>query len=608
MPKSLNIIKDSSQTASFPYLVLAVSLILTIGATYYFHQGAKNKDKIRFNNEINRLQLTIENKINLYIALLKGGRGFIESNQNINRQNFAEYVESLEMRKNYTGAQGIGYTQVVSAAEREAFIKRMKSEGYADFNIFPYSEKAQYQVVTYLEPFDERNRKFIGFDISTEKNWIDASSRAADSGAAAASAKISLMQEDGVEAQPGFLIYLPIYKKGVSPGLQDQRKNVLGYIYSPFRADNFLKEIQNDLSVSDILIKVYDGEVNDENLLMQTAESRAVKSISQTDEDYTAQKELDVTGKTWIVQFESSPAFIAQSSVSWTPLILIVGAIFSLLLFGMTFWETFARMRLETTAAKLFELQQQKQELLEKEQKARHSAEQANKTKDAFIAVVSHELRTPLNAIGGWTRILSTGNLSENTKSLALEKIEKNTRLQTKLVEALIDYSQIVAGNIKLEGKEFSFSNVFEKIVAEFEPQAREKSIEFIKNNTLNGQIVFGDEVKMQLVISNLLSNAVKFTHSGGRVEAITSEEDGKIQLVVKDNGRGINAEFLPHIFDRFTQADSSSTRSSGGLGLGLTISNHIVKLHEGTLKAESEGVGKGSVFTVKVPRLLKSA
>ena len=608
MPKSLNIIKDSSQTASFPYLVLAVSLILTIGATYYFHQGAKNKDKIRFNNEINRLQLTIENKINLYIALLKGGRGFIESNQNINRQNFAEYVESLEMRKNYTGAQGIGYTQVVSAAEREAFIKTMKSEGYADFNIFPYSEKAQYQVVTYLEPFDERNRKFIGFDISTEKNWIDASSRAADSGAAAASAKISLMQEDGVEAQPGFLIYLPIYKKGVSPGSQDQRKNVLGYIYSPFRADNFLKEIQNDLSVSDILIKVYDGEVNDENLLMQTAESRAVKSISQTDEDYTAQKELDVTGKTWIVQFESSPAFIAQSSVSWTPLILIVGAIFSLLLFGMTFWETFARMRLETTAAKLFELQQQKQELLEKEQKARHSAEQANKTKDAFIAVVSHELRTPLNAIGGWTRILSTGNLSENTKSLALEKIEKNTRLQTKLVEALIDYSQIVAGNIKLEGKEFSFSNVFEKIVAEFEPQAREKSIEFVKNNTLNGQIVFGDEVKMQLVISNLLSNAVKFTHSGGRVEAITSEEDGKIQLVVKDNGRGINAEFLPHIFDRFTQADSSSTRSSGGLGLGLTISNHIVKLHEGTLKAESEGVGKGSVFTVKVPRLLKSA
>ena len=608
MPKSLNIIKDSSQTASFPYLVLAVSLILTIGATYYFHQGAKNKDKIRFNNEINRLQLTIENKINLYIALLKGGRGFIESNQNINRQNFAEYVESLEMRKNYTGAQGIGYTQVVSAAEREAFIKRMKSEGYADFNIFPYSEKAQYQVVTYLEPFDERNRKFIGFDISTEKNWIDASSRAADSGAAAASAKISLMQEDGVEAQPGFLIYLPIYKKGVSPGSQDQRKNVLGYIYSPFRADNFLKEIQDDLSVSDILIKVYDGEVNDENLLMQTAESRAVKSISQTDEDYTAQKELDVTGKTWIVQFESSPAFIAQSSVSWTPLILIVGAIFSLLLFGMTFWETFARMRLETTAAKLFELQQQKQELLEKEQKVRHSAEQANKTKDAFIAVVSHELRTPLNAIGGWTRILSTGNLSENTKSLALEKIEKNTRLQTKLVEALIDYSQIVAGNIKLEGKEFSFSNVFEKIVAEFEPQAREKSIEFIKNNTLNGQIVFGDEVKMQLVISNLLSNAVKFTHSGGRVEAITSEEDGKIQLVVKDNGRGINAEFLPHIFDRFTQADSSSTRSSGGLGLGLTISNHIVKLHEGTLKAESEGVGKGSVFTVKVPRLLKSA
>ena len=241
--KSLNKIKASSQTASFPYLVLAVSLLLTFGITYNFYQSAKNKDKIRFNNEINRLQSAIENKVNLYIALLKGGRGFIESNQNITRQNFAEYVESLEMRKNYTGAQGIGYTQIVPAAGRNAFIEKIKAEGYADFNIFPFSEKADYQVVTYLEPFDERNRKFIGFDISTEKNWLEASNRAAVSGKAAASAKISLMQEDGAEAQPGFLIYLPIYKKGTASSVENREKNISGYIFSPFRADRFFRRL-----------------------------------------------------------------------------------------------------------------------------------------------------------------------------------------------------------------------------------------------------------------------------------------------------------------------------------------------------------------------------
>ena len=404
----MNKIKASSQTASFPYLVLAVSLLLTFGITYNFYQSAKNKDKIRFNNEINRLQSAIENKINLYIALLKGGRGFIESNQNITRRNFAEYFESLEMRKNYTGAQGIGYTQVVPAAERKAFIEKMKAEGYADFNIHPFSEKADYQIITYLEPFDERNRKLIGFDISTEKNWLEVSNRAAVSGEAAASAKISLMQEDGAEAQPGFLLYLPIYKKGGASSAEDRRKNVAGYIYSPFRADRFLNEIQNNQPASDILIKVYDSEVNEENLLLDTGERTLLKITDRIDEHYTAQKEINVAGKNWIVQFESSPAFTAQLSISWTPIILIIGVIFSLLLSGMTYWETFARIKMQTTAVELYKLQEQKQELFEKEQKARLSAEQANTAKDAFIAVVSHELRTPLNTIAGWARILKS--------------------------------------------------------------------------------------------------------------------------------------------------------------------------------------------------------
>lgn len=607
MLKSLSNKKDKSKTASFPYLVLAVSLLLTVGVTYNFYQSAKNKDKIRFNSETNRLQSAVENKVNLYIALLKGGRGFIESYRTINRESFAEYVGSLELEKNYTGVQGIGYIQIVPSGERAAFIEKMKAEGYADFEIFPAAEKKDYQVVSYLEPFNGRNRKIIGFDISSEKDWSDATNRAADSGAAATSGKISLSQEDGVEAQPGFLIYLPVYKNADLPG-GERKKNLSGFIYSPFRADSFLKEIQNNQSVSDISIKIYDGATDETNLLMQTAGQKTDGGANQIEETYSAQKELDVTGKNWIVQFESAPAFTAQSSVSWTPIILITGLILSLLLFGMTYWETFARIKLQATAAELSELEQQKQGLLEKEQKARLSAERANKTKDEFIAVVSHELRTPLNTIAGWTRILKTDDLSGKTKNLALEKIEKNLRSQTKLVEELLDYSQIVSGTVKLEEKEFNFSRAFENIYAEVEPAAQEKSVELLKDNRLNGQSVFGDENKIKIVIYNLLNNAIKFTDAGGKIETAVSENDGKILMTVKDSGRGISSEFLPFIFDRFTQADSSSTRDSGGLGLGLTISHHIVKLHHGTIEATSEGEGKGASFTVKVPHFVKSA
>lgn len=175
-------------------------------------------------------------------------------------------------------------------------------------------------------------------------------------------------------------------------------------------------------------------------------------------------------------------------------------------------------------------------------------------------------------------------------------------------MEELLNYSQIVAGTIKFEGKEVNFSDVFENTFSEIEPAAQEKRIELLKDNRLNGHLVLGDEDKIKIVIHNLLTNAVKFTHSGGRIETAVRENDGAIQMIVKDNGRGISSDFLPHVFDRFTQADASSTRASGGLGLGLTLSNHIVKLHNGKIEASSEGIGKGATFTVTVPHYIKDA
>jgi signal transduction histidine kinase len=601
--KSLNKLKSDDQTARFPFLVLAVSILLTVGITYNFYQSAKNKDLIRFNSEVNRIHLAIENKINLYVALLKGGRGFVESNQEINRVNFSEYVKSLEIKKNYAGVQGIGFAQVIAADQREALLKKMNSEGYADFKIFPATEKDFYQVIVYLEPLDELNQKVIGFDLGSEANRREALERSRDSGEAASTAKITLLQETDVNRQSGFLIFLPIYKNGkLSATVEERNKNIIGYIYSPFRAADFLREVQNDKFDSDIILRIYDGQPKAENLLAQTADSQKLAKTKEMEENYSTENELSVAGRKWIIQYNSSPAFVAQSSLSWTPYIFVIGSICSFLLFGMTYWETSTRIKLQATAAELFELEKQKQGLLEKEQSARLSAEKANNTKDEFIALVSHELRTPLNSIAGWTRILKTSDLSENTKKLALEKIERNLRSQTKLVEQLLDYSQIVAGTVKFEGKDINFSDVFEDTFSEIEPSAQEKSIELTKDNQLNGHLILGDEEKLKLVIHNLLINAVKFTNSGGKIETAVTEHDGTIEMSVKDNGIGITQDFLPHVFDRFSQADTSSTRSSGGLGLGLTIANHIVKLHNGSIEADSEGHGKGAVFTVKMP------
>lgn len=588
----------------FPFLVLAVSIFLTLGVTYNFYRTSLNKDISRFNNEVNRVQSTIENRISLYTALLKGGRGFVESAAELNRQSFAAYIQSLDLEQNYKSVQAIGFSKSVLPKERDALTKKMLAEGIEDFKISPDSERDSYQAVIYIEPFNEQNRKLIGFDMFSETNRREALIRAGDTGKPSASAKVNLLQSGDAVSPTGFLICLPIYKNGRIPAtVEERRKNLIGYIYSPFRSADFLDEIQKSTDTSDIAVQIYDGEPLAENLLMQTSFENTPKSINRIEKDQSTEYRRDIVGRPWTIKYDSLPAFSEQSSIGWTPLIFLSGIIGSFLLFGMTYWETTARLKLETVAASLTESEAQKQKLLENEHKARLLAEQANTTKDEFIAVVSHELRTPLNAIAGWTKILRTENLSANTKNLALEKINKNLRSQTKLVEELLEYSQILSGNVNIEEKQINFSDLFEVISRSIEPSALEKNIEFLKDNRLNGQMILGDEEKIKIVIYNLLTNAVKFTDSGGKVEAQVFADDETVNMTVKDNGKGISSEFLPQIFDRFTQADTSSTRNYGGLGLGLTISKHIVKLHNGTIEAKSEGIGAGSVFLLKFPQ-----
>ena len=582
-----------------PYLVLFVSIILTIGVTFLFYRSTLSKDNIRFNNSANQIQITLENKVNSYIALLKSARAYIESTENLNRKKFKSYAESLELEKNYVGLIGIGYSKIVLPNERESLVNQMKSEGFTDFKIFPEGDRDLYHAIIYLEPLNELNRKVIGFDMSTEENRRQALSRARDLGTEAVTAKIVLLQENDEEKQAGFLIYLPVYKEGKLPTtVQERRENLIGYIYCPFRAKDFLAASISEDSFPGIEFKIYDNEIQPENLLAETKNAIDEKK----DDSFYLKTNIDVAGRRWIIEYAPTKLFYEQSNQNLTPMIFIGGMIFSFSLFWMTYAEASSRQKLQKVAVDLLEAEEQKQILLEKEQRARLVAEQANKTKDEFISVVSHELRTPLNAIAGWAKILKSDNLSGNTKELALQKIEKNLRSQTKIVEEILDFSQIISGKVNLETEPFVFSDVFENVLCEIEPKAQEKEIKLIKSNSLDGQKINGDRRKIQIVLEHLLSNAIKFTPSGGEIETEVKEEDGKISLTVKDNGNGINSEFLPHIFDRFRQDDASSTRFHGGLGLGLAITEHIIKLHHGTIEAQSEGKEKGSTFIVKIP------
>jgi PAS domain S-box-containing protein len=238
--------------------------------------------------------------------------------------------------------------------------------------------------------------------------------------------------------------------------------------------------------------------------------------------------------------------------------------------------------------------------LLERERQARTEAETANRTKDEFLAVLSHELRTPLNAIRGWAQLLLGGNTDARR---AAEVIDRNAVRQAKLIDDVLDVSRIVSGNLNFERYYVDIGRVIDAAIESIRPFAEKKKLQLDAEGIRHGPVL-GDEYRLQQVLENLLSNAVKFTPQGGAVTVSLEREGLEYVIAVRDTGEGISPAFLPHVFERFRQEDARVSRRHGGLGLGLTIVTHLVTMHGGSVKAQSDGPGLGSTFSVRLPAL----
>src|SRR5262245_62013037 len=245
-----------------------------------------------------------------------------------------------------------------------------------------------------------------------------------------------------------------------------------------------------------------------------------------------------------------------------------------------------------------------RERLLSAEQAARAEVEAANRAKDEFLALLSHELRTPLQSMLGWVKVPRMGGADERTVTRALEALERSTRIQAQLIEDLLDVSRIVAGKMRVEAEPTALAPVVEAALDSVRAAADAKGVRIEARMDGVDLDVLGDAYRLQQVVWNLLSNAVKFTSKGGRVGVTVRRTEAHAVIVVSDTGQGIPPEVLPHVFDRFRQADSTSTRAAGGLGLGLAIVRHLVELHGGTVEATSEGAGHGATFTVRLPLL----
>ena len=235
-------------------------------------------------------------------------------------------------------------------------------------------------------------------------------------------------------------------------------------------------------------------------------------------------------------------------------------------------------------------------------QTARETAESASRLKDEFLATLSHELRTPLNAVLGWISLLRSTQMDDERRARALETVERNARLQQKIVEDLLDVSRIIAGQLRLEKEPMAFRPVVESVVESMRPTVTAKSIVLTVELGDDPAVLIGDHARLQQVIWNLLSNATKFTPEGGGVRVSLDVSESRVELAVADTGVGIAPAFLPHVFEQFRQEDQRVTRAHGGLGLGLAIARHLTEMHGGSVAAVSAGEGKGATFIVRLP------
>jgi PAS domain S-box-containing protein len=716
-----------------PYLVLAGVVAMTAAASYSARTSSASNDRLRFDNAVQRTADAITERINTHVDILRAGAGLFAADREVSREEFRRFVERIEVEKRHPGAQGVGFTARVTAGGREAFVDSLRRQGLEEFRLRPEGEREEYQPVTYIEPQDGRNLAALGYDMLSEPVRREAMARARDTGQPAAAGRVTLVQEVDERKQPGFLIYVPVYRGGEVPAAVEARREALrGFVYSPFRAGDLLGSIFGTMPFPLCDVVIYEGDAaSPENLLHRSDAARGEPAPESYRPRFTAEKTLDVGGRPWRVTFFTRRGSDIERAGRTAPLIALTGAAFGLALFFVTRSQVRARARTEAATASLRASENRFRTLVEQSpvstqifspdgrtvrvnraweelwgvtletlggyniledrqleekgiaafirrgfageptavpailydpeesipgvtsnedprrwvsaviypvkdetgrvrevvliheditervraegeartqmeaaESARREAEEASRLKDEFLATLSHELRTPLTAILGWAKLLRAGGIEPEFAARGLEAVERNAVAQTRLIGDLLDVSRIITGKLRLEPRAVELWRIVEAGVEGVRPTADARGVILELGPGAGEAPVSGDPDRLQQVVWNLLSNAVKFTPRGGHVRVRLTRAGGYAEVEVSDTGRGIAAEFLPHVFDRFRQADGRITREHGGLGLGLSIARHLVELHGGTITAESDGEDRGATFRFSLPLL----
>jgi signal transduction histidine kinase len=575
-----------------PYALFAAACGLSAAASWYVSATASAQreaeyiaDQVKFESDAERTRQQIDVRLNTYIEVVRAAAALLGASSEINGAEFRAFVRGLQLRERYPGMVGIGFAPRVLHPNRREFSRAVSLDSVRMFRIRPTGVRPEYHPALFLEPIDSATRASIGFDLSTDPALSSALDQARDTGEPTASRLLNASAL-GPAGRNAFVLVIPVYRPGMPIETVDARRRWLrGFMFSPFRAEDVLDQLVTNARGL-VSLEVYDGSNAEPTNLLR--KSTVVRNRAR----FESKGSVAVAGRTWLVMVKSldAPVRVEWQTANGT---LLAGLVLSVLLFLITSaqvraWETAARHETELRASA--------EALRESEAKA----QAADRTKDEFLATLSHELRTPLNAILGWVTMLRRGSVREDRRAHGLAVIERNARLQTQLIEDLLDVSRIVLGKVRLQVGPLPVASVVSAVVESLRPSAEAKRIRLHTLGPTDSVVIRGDSDRMHQIIWNLVANAIKFTPAGGHVHVELSRDEHHARISVRDTGVGITAEFLPHVFERFRQADSSTTRPHTGIGIGLSIVHHLVELHGGSIEVRSDGRDRGAEFVLQ--------
>lgn len=616
-----------------PALVATIGLLGTAAVTAQFIATTNGRDRDRFDLLVGNRVDEIQERLESYMGLLRGAASLVTLKPDLTREDWLAFVEKTRLQELYPGIQGVGFTKRFSAAERDAVVAAMRSQGFDNFTVRPEHERSEYSAILYLEPLDRRNLAAIGFDMLSEATRRQAMERSRDTGRQAVSGKVELVQEIDADKQAGFLIYLPVYAQAASPPtVEERRQQLIGWTYSPFRAADLFRRSFGGLDSAALDFAVYDGTPEPANLLYTSGPNPTAPAGSR----HMAERSVDIGDRVWTVRFTGTRYFELSSSRGLAPYVAGAGVLMTMLLagaawaqaratrtadmaredlrvFNETLEERIERRTAELTRART-ELQTVNQNLETIVALRTADLEAANEEIQRFAYIVSHDLRAPLVNVMGFTSELEAARTELVAAGTLPEGDPERERALKEFDESL---AFIRAATSKMDGLIGAILKISREGRRSFKPEPLDMTAlvqtlaDALRHQTdaAGATItvqplpeITADRLAVEQIFGNLLDNAVKYLQPGrpGQIEVTAEDRPRQVLVRVRDNGRGIAQGDHARVFELFRRAGA---QDRPGEGIGLAHVKMLVRTLGGRIELESEP-GVGTTFSIILPKL----